>query len=89
MIADTASGARRSVVWDSGSGFVFFNIEGLEDTEDSSSDSETETRLENGQEVVGEYQLYTSFRVSLGSGTIKSSSRRDWRYLDDLYAITD
>ena len=57
MIADAASGARRSVVWDSRSEFVF-NIEDTEDSgSDSNSDSETELRFESGQEVVGGYQL--------------------------------
>ena len=44
--------------------------------------------MEVGEEVVGIYKLYTSFKDSVASGTNKSRSRRDWRYCDDLYAIT-
>ena len=60
-----------------------FGIEEFEDL-DSDSDSEIELGLEIGEEVVAGYNLYTSSRDSLASGTIKSRSKRDWRYCDGL-----
>ena len=38
----------------------------------------------DAERVVRPYNLYTSSRGSLVSGTIISLSRRDWTYCDDL-----
>ena len=60
-MAGTASGARRSVCW---------GCSGCsEDSEEEELDSETEL---GSEVVVCGYNLYTSSRDSLASGTIKS-----------------
>jgi hypothetical protein len=64
-MAGTASGPRTSVFR---SGFGF----GIEDSEDSELDLETESGSDDAERVVGGYNLYTSSRGLLASGTIKS-----------------